>query len=153
MSKIFYRSLAFVVMASLPFQGANATSILQTPPSSEAAAAPARAFFIDLKNNDEVTSPFTVKFGIEGMKIAPAGISKSGTGHFHLFIDAEPLTEAQQKNPIPADMKHIHFGGGQTQTNLTLPPGEHKLQLVMGDGAHKLHNPPVMSEVITIKVK
>ena len=111
------------------------------------------AFFVNLKNNQEVPSNgFAAKFGIEGMKITPAAQSKPGTGHFHLLIDTK-LTEDQKKMPIPTDSKHLHFGAGQSEVDLLLPPGKHTLQIVMGDGAHKLHNPPVMSEIITVIVK
>ena len=154
MSKFTHATLALFLMTFAPLAPSHATSVLQTTQAEPAKAqTSARAFFVDLKNNDEVSSPLTVKFGIEGLKIAPAGITKSDTGHFHLFIDAEPLTEEQKTKAIPADLKHIDFPSGQSQVNLVLPAGEHKLQLVMGNGAHKLHNPPIMSEIITIKVK
>lgn len=156
MFKYTYIALALLTTALAPFQGAQATSASSIPSPSTAEVAPAqtsaRAFFVNLKNNQEITSPFTVKFGIEGMKIAPAPQSKPGTGHFHLLIDTE-LTEAQQKMPIPTDSQHLHFGGGQSEVNLTLPRGKHTLRIVMGDGGHKLHTPPVMSEVITVNVK
>lgn len=146
-------ALALCVIASFPLQAAHATSVVKSATETPEAKSSARAFFVDLKNKAEVPKTFTVKFGVEGMKIAPAGIVKPGSGHFHLLIDTDPLTPEELKRPIPADMKHIHFGNGQTETNLTLTPGEHKLQIVMGDGAHKVHNPPVMSEVITVIVK
>jgi hypothetical protein len=154
MTKNIYIALTLFVMASLPLQDTHASGIAQTTTNKTMAPkTQARAFFVNLKNNDKVAKTFTVKFGIEGMKIAPAGTSIPETGHFHLLVDAAPLTGDQLKNPIPADMKHIHFGKGQTETSLTLTPGKHTLQLVMGDGAHKLHNPPVMSDVITVIVE
>jgi hypothetical protein len=110
------------------------------------------AFFVNLKNGDTVTSPVTVKFGLTGMDIAPAGTNKPNTGHFHLLIDTT-LTDEQKKGPIPKDDQHLHFGKGQTETTVTLTPGKHTLQIVMGDGSHMLHNPPVMSDVITVTVK
>ena len=152
MSKKLRTALALFMLTLLPAQIIHATSLPMSV-DTEPSKAPARAFFVDLKNNDEVAGTFTVKFGIEGMKIAPAGLVKSGTGHFHLLIDTEPFTADFGKKPLPTDMKHLDFAAGQSETNLTLPAGEHTLQLVMGDGAHKLHNPPVISEVIKIKVK
>lgn len=94
---------------------------------------------------------FTVKFGLVGMGIAPAGVDKDNTGHHHLLIDlAElpPLTE-----PLPATEQIKHFGGGQTETQISLAPGEHSLQLVLGNYTHVPHDNPVVSEPVTITVK
>ncbi|MGI9488387.1 MAG: DUF4399 domain-containing protein [Geminicoccaceae bacterium] len=91
-----------------------------------------------------------VRMGLEGMGIAPAGINMEGTGHHHFLIDTDlpPLDE-----PIPSDRHHIHFGAGQTEARLTgLAPGEHTLQLMLGDHEHFPHDPPVVSEKITITV-
>jgi len=110
-----------------------------------------RAYFANLKHGDVLTSPFKVEFGIEGMKIAPAGTYETGTGHFHLLINTK-LEEEFLEDPIPADDNHIHFGKGQTETELTLEPGEYTLQIVMGDGDHVVHNPSITSDIITITV-
>jgi hypothetical protein len=115
-------------------------------------AAPARAFFKNLKDGETVESPVKVVFGVSGMKIAPAGTSEPNTGHFHLLIDTT-LTDKHEKIVIRNDTQHLHFGKGQTETTVDLEPGKHTLQLVMGDGQHMLHNPPVMSDVITVTVK
>jgi len=98
-----------------------------------------------------VSGPVTVRFGVKGMDIAPAGEVKDNSGHFHLLIDSGELPAAGQ--PIAKDEHHLHFGKGQMQTTLTLTPGEHTLQLVLGDGAHVPHTPPVISKRITITVK
>ena len=124
-----------------------AVTAQQTPSTPKA-----KVYFVNLKNGATVTSPFKVEFGISGMKIAKAGTYEPGTGHHHLLIDTK-LGKADLANPIPSDAQHIHFGGGQTETTLTLPPGKHTLQLVLGDGNHVPHKPPVMSKVITITVK
>lgn len=109
----------------------------------------ALVYFIQPMNNAIVKSPVTVKFGLCGMGVAPAGIEKPGTGHHHVIIDEVlPLLDEN----IPADDNHIHFGGGQTETTITLMPGKHTLQLLLGDQNHLPHNPPVVSEVITITV-
>jgi hypothetical protein len=110
------------------------------------------AFFVNIKDGDTVTSPVNIKFGITGMEVAPAGTNKPNTGHFHLLIDTA-LTADQQKLPIPKDDRHLHFGKGQTEASVDLKPGKHTLQLVMGDGNHMLHNPPVVSDKISVTVK
>ncbi len=112
----------------------------------------ASVYFINLQDGDKVKSPVKVQFGLSGMGVAPAGTEAENTGHHHLLVNAE-LTGEALKEPIPADDKHIHFGAGQTETSIELAPGEHTLQLVLGDWSHIPHNPPVMSEKITITVE
>jgi uncharacterized protein YgiM (DUF1202 family) len=92
---------------------------------------------------------FVVLFGLHGMGTAPAGVDKPYTGHHHLLIDTDlpPLNE-----PIPSDDNHVHFGRGQTEYHIQLPPGTHTLQLLLGDAEHVPHTPPVMSERITVRV-
>jgi hypothetical protein len=110
-------------------------------------------YFVNLKDGDTVTSPFRVVFGVYGMGIAPALTAKENTGHHHLLIDTE-LTDEEKQYAIPNDAQHLHFGGGQTETVLQLPAGQHTLQLVFGDLNHELHKPaPIMSQKITITVK
>jgi hypothetical protein len=113
----------------------------------------AKAYFINLKDGDTVTNPVHIKFGLSGMGVAPAGVEdKKNTGHHHLIIDE--VVEGDELNaPLPADDHHKHFGGGQTETTLELPRGKHTLQLVLGDWSHIPHNPPVMSDRITITVE
>ena len=116
------------------------------------APANAKVYFINLKNGDAVTSPVTVRFGLSGMGIAPAGTQVADTGHHHLIIDdkieGDALNEA-----IPMDEHHLHFGKGQTEASVNLPKGTHTLQLVLGDWSHIAHKPPVMSERITVNVE
>jgi hypothetical protein len=88
-------------------------------------------------------------FGLKGMGVAPAGIDKPDTGHHHLLIDTQLSNPGV---PLPMDANHLHFGGGQTETLLELAPGSHRLQLVLGDYLHIPHEPPVISEPITIEV-
>jgi len=97
-----------------------------------------------------VPQRFTVKIGLKEMGVAPAGVTKEFTGHHHLLIDADMVPLDQ---PIPSDYNHIHLGNGQTETVLTLPPGTHTLQLLLGDHQHIAHQPPVMSKKITIYVR
>ncbi|WP_331345532.1 DUF4399 domain-containing protein [Cellvibrio sp. UBA7661] len=113
-------------------------------------AAP-RAFIIEPANNAVVTSPVTVKFGLENMEVSPAGTEHPNGGHHHLLIDTPLPTNLSL--PIPADAQHVHFGKGQTETSLELAPGKHTLQLLVGDHLHRPHSTPVYSEVITITVK
>jgi len=111
----------------------------------------AQVYFVTPKDGHVVTSPVTVRFGLKGMGIAPAGVDQPETGHHHLLIDL-PGVPALDK-PLPSDAHNKHFGGGQTETTIELAPGEHTLQLILGDKAHVPHDPPVMSEKITIIVK
>jgi hypothetical protein len=110
----------------------------------------AKVYFIEPKDGATVSGPFAVKFGLAGMGVAPAGVEKKDTGHHHILIDTK-LTDLGAA--IPNDDKHRHFGNGQTETTLSLAPGTHKLQLIVGDHNHIPHNPPIMSEAITITVK
>jgi len=132
--------VAFAVAALAP-------AAAQTP-----APAGAKVYFINLKDGAEVESPFLVQFGLSGMGVAPAGVEKPNTGHHHLLIDTT-MTPEQMKEPLPADDNHKHFGGGQTEAMVTLPKGQHTLQLLLGDWTHIPHVPPVMSEPITITVR
>ena len=102
-------------------------------------------------NGATVSSPFTVKIGLKGMGVAPAGINHPNTGHHHLLIDMEKLPDFNAA--LPANENIRHFGGGQTEVDLTLAPGRHTLQLVFADYLHIPHDRPIVSEKITITVK
>jgi hypothetical protein len=157
--KLMVLTALMLVVALMPVLSlAEEDNGAKPAPAAEAKAVPAprpAAFFIDLKDGDTVTSPLKVKFGVTGLEVAPVpadGIDKPGTGHFHLLIDTE-MTAEELKSTIPADDKHVHYGKGQTEAEVTLPPGKHTLQLVMGNGSHVPHDPPVMSDKITVTVK
>jgi len=109
----------------------------------------AAVYFINLKDGATVTAKATIRFGLRGMGVAPAGIDANNTGHHHLLIDAELPSLG---DPIPDDANHLHFGAGQTEAEVTLTPGPHTLQLVLGDKNHVPHSPPVMSEPIHVNV-
>lgn len=110
----------------------------------------AEVYFIAPADGATVSGPVTVKFGLKGMGVAPAGIKLDNTGHHHLIIDAAlPPVGA----PVPTDAQHVHFGKGQTETTLDLEPGKHTLQLLLGDFGHVPHDPVVASKKITITVK
>ena len=110
----------------------------------------ARLYFISPADGDIVTNPVTIRFGLVNMGIAPAGVEREDTGHHHLLIDTSvPALD----RPVPNDEQHRHFGKGQTETLLELAPGKHTLQLLLGDFSHIPHEPPVISEQITITVQ
>ena len=135
------RKIVFLILATVAaFSSAQA----QTPAAENAAL-----YFISPKDGDIVSNPITVRFGLKNMGIAPAGIQYENTGHHHLLINtALPSLDL----PIINDEKHRHYGLGQTETTLELPPGPHTLQLLLGDFAHRPHAPPVASKRITITV-
>lgn len=133
---------AAVLALALPLSAAD----LPRSPSVEGT----ELYFISPADGEVVKGPVTVRFGLRGMGVAPAGTVAEGTGHHHLIVDA-PLPPAGQ--PIPNDANHLHFGKGQTETVLTLPPGKHTLQLLLGDHSHIPHEPMVASQPITITVE
>ena len=108
-----------------------------------------KVYFINLQDGDVLKSPFLVQFGLEGKGIAPAGVDIKNTGHHHLLINVD---EIDYSSPIPSTSQYLHFGLGQTETNLDLPPGKHKLQLILGDKQHVPHQPPLASEIIEVTV-
>ncbi|SLN17602.1 hypothetical protein ROJ8625_00567 [Roseivivax jejudonensis] len=134
------------------------TLALAGPLAAQQTAAPegAEVYFVEPADGATVSSPVRVVFGLSGMGVAPAGTEADGTGHHHLLIDRPPFgegAEGETSEPLPADDNHVHFGGGQTETSVELEPGDHTLQLVLGDWSHIPHDPPVTSEVITITVE
>ena len=120
--------------------GCNSTCFGQDKPRGGPTPSPpgAAVYFIDLKDGATIGPKTTIHFGLRGMGVCPAGLNKDNSGHHHLLIDADPpsLTE-----PIPNDLNHLHFGGGQTEAEVTLSPGAHTLQLVLGDKEHVPHSP------------
>jgi hypothetical protein len=114
-------------------------------PSAEGAA----VHFINLKDGTTLPAKVTIRFGLREMGVAPAGSDRANSGHHHLLVDTElpPLDQ-----PIPNDFNHLHFGAGQTAAEITLKPGTHTLQLLLGDKDHIPHNPPVMSPRIRVVV-
>jgi hypothetical protein len=128
--------------------GVSAVAVAQIKRTPSPAGA--EVYFIAPKDGETVSSPVTVRFGLKGMGVAPAGIAMENTGHHHLVVDgdAPPLG-----TPIPADATHVHYGKGQTEAALELKPGKHTLMLVLGDQLHIPHEPAVLSKKITITVK
>lgn len=135
----------FLLLASLVTITVCAADLDLTP-SPEGA----NVYIVSPANGETVSSPVRIVFGLQGMGIAPAGTNAPNTGHHHLVVDAQlPDMTAV----IPANANYIHYGGGQTETDLELEPGEHTLRLVLGDFRHIPHDPPVYSEEVRITVR
>jgi Domain of unknown function (DUF4399) len=118
-------------------------------PAPEGAA----VYFISPSNGAMVSSPVMVQFGLSGMGVAPAGVAMENTGHHHLLVDAPLPQGAALNEAILKDANHLHFGVGQTEAMIALPPGKHTLQLLLGDHNHIPHQTPVASAPITITVQ
>ncbi len=136
--------ILFAFMTAMVVAASAAFALERTP-----APDGVRLYIVSPQDGETVRSPVTVIFGLEGMGVAPAGVEMEGTGHHHLIINA-PLPDMSAG--IPADDNYRHFGGGQTQATVELAPGEHTLQLLLGDHNHIPHEPPIASEQITITV-
>jgi Domain of unknown function (DUF4399) len=115
------------------------------------APAGAMAYIIEPVDGARVASPVRVVFGLKGIGVAPAGVDRNDAGHHHLLVDA--AMPSNLALPLPSDEQHRHFGGGQTEVELTLAPGRHTLQMVLGDHLHIPHDPPIASSVVTIEVQ
>jgi hypothetical protein len=113
----------------------------------------ARVYLIAPKDGEVVTGPVKVVMGLSGLGVAPAGVDKPNTGHHHILVDAPAPSGADLDAPMPANDHIRHFGGGQTETSLTLPAGTHTLQLIVGDMNHIPHSAPLVSEIVTITVQ
>lgn len=115
-----------------------------------AASAPQAVLsFAEPADGATVTSPFKVRFVVAGMAVKPAGDMTVGTGHHHLLINTGPIKEGES---VPFDDAHQHFGKGQSETDLKLPPGKYKLTLQFANGAHQSYG-PAASKTITVNVK
>jgi len=131
------------VLAAVVLVGSPAVAQQSTMPQD------ARVYILWPSDGQVIKGAFWVRMGLSGAGIAPAGVQKANTGHHHLIVDAE-LPPMDQ--PIPNDHNHLHFGLGQTEARLDLPPGRHTLQLLLGDENHVPHQPPLYSKRITITV-
>lgn len=105
--------------------------------------------FVEPMNGAKVSQKFKVKMGVDGYTIGPVGDLAKGKGHHHLIVDSGPIAEG---TVVPADKTHIHFGKGQTETEVELTPGKHKLTLQFADGAHRSYG-PAMSQTIEVTVQ
>ena len=145
------RLISFAALVALFTLAVAAYGVAQTPPVTVRTPSPAGAkvYFIEPKDGATVKGPVHIVMGLAGMGIAPAGVNAEATGHHHVLVDVDKV---EPNAPLPMDDKHRHFGRGQTETMLDLPAGKHTLQLVLGDRNHVPHDPPVMSQKITITV-
>ncbi|ARN76098.1 DUF4399 domain-containing protein [Oceanicoccus sagamiensis] len=130
---------------SVFFAGALSASELPRSSSPEGA----QVYIVSPVDGAVVNSPVDIVFGLKGMGVAPAGTDKANTGHHHLLVDGKMLPAMDK----PMGGEVTHFGGGQTETSVELSSGVHTLQIILGDKNHIPHNPPVVSEKITITVK
>ncbi len=120
-------------------------------PTRKPAPAGAMAYIVEPADGARVANPVRVVFGLKNFGVAPAGVDRNDAGHHHLLVDVG--MPANLALPLPNDEQHRHFGGGQTEVELTLPPGRHTLQMVVGDHLHIPHDPPIASSVVTIEVE
>ncbi|TQV85006.1 DUF4399 domain-containing protein [Aliikangiella coralliicola] len=143
--------LLISIISSIGFVSADSQKKRNTVSNTEITKSPenAKVYIIEPKNGEEVSTTFTVRFGLSGMGVAPAGVDKPNTGHHHLLIDANSLPA----HGVPMGGEVMHFGGGQTEVELTLTKGKHTLQLILGDKLHIPHEPMVVSEQIMVIVK
>ncbi|MHC1479790.1 DUF4399 domain-containing protein [Frateuria aurantia] len=126
--------------------------LAQTGPlPSTKAPAGAEVYIESPRDGATVGQDFTVRFGLKGMGVAPAGVEHADTGHHHLLVDVTTLPAAG--TPIPKDAQHLHFGGGQTEATIHLSPGTHTLQLELADANHVPFSPALVSKKITVHVK
>ena len=139
-----------LIMSVMVFGGLLTSAVAADKLEKRKSPKGAKAYIIFPKDGKTVGKKFTVRFGLKGMGIAPAAIDKENTGHHHLLIDVDKLPNLDL--PLVATDNIRHFGGGQTEVQLELPPGKHTLQLVLGDWIHLAHDPPVLSKKITITV-
>jgi hypothetical protein len=131
----------------------TAASLGMTAAHAQRSPAPENAeVYIIWPQNGTVISggKFWLRMGLRNMGVAPKGVERKNTGHHHVLIDTEPPPMDKE---IPSDRNHLHFGAGETEARIELPPGKHTLQLLLGDQNHVPHDPPVMSKKITITVK
>ncbi len=160
--RILVLSSTILLLAACAEKQAEESAMTEQPEvAAEIAAEPAMlartpsvdgasVFFITPVNGTTVSNPIRVEFGIAGMDVVKAGVDQPHSGHHHLLIDTD-LPDVGL--PIPADEHHIHFGDGSTATEISLPPGDHTLQMLLGDHRHIPHNPAVVSQPITVTVE
>lgn len=142
--------MAVAFVAGLFLSGHGVVSAQEANAARKPAPQGARVYIIWPSDGQTINGgKFWLRMGLSDMGIAPAGVDKPNTGHHHVLIDA-PLPPADE--PIPNDKHHLHFGAGQTEARIELPPGRHTLQLILGDANHVPFNPPLYSKQITVLV-
>lgn len=149
MTRLFRQPAIAIMAAALALPTLAPTMTVAQP---VAAPEGADVYFISPADGATVTNPVTIQFGLRGMGIAPAGAEWDNTGHHHLILNTDP-SEIAMDESLPATEQIVHFGGGQSEATLDLPSGTHTMWLLVGDYTHTPHDPPVMSEMITITVE
>ncbi len=143
--------LAFAVVSLFPLETLAQTAPAPTPSTPQRAPSPdARLYIIYPWDGAQIRGEFWVRFGLRNMGVTQAGSSAPNAGHHHLLVDV--TDEIDPEEPLPTDNKHLHFGAGQTEARLELPPGKHTLQLVLGDPDHRPFKPMLISKKVTITV-
>lgn len=145
MNKMFKAALTGLALGAVAFAGPALAAQSKSDPD-------AKVYIISPADGETVEGPVRIVFGLRNMGVAPAGVKKKNTGHHHLLIDTEAPDGRDLKHPLPKDKNNRHFGGGETEAVIELEPGEHTLQLIMGDHNHIPHDQAVISEQITIIV-
>jgi hypothetical protein len=128
-------------------------AVMGSAPAFAATPAPnnAEAYIIWPPNGAVINGgKFWVRMGLRNMGVCPKGVSVANCGHHHLLVDTDLIPAGEQ---IPSDRNHLHFGAGETEARIELPPGKHTLQMLMGDQDHRPHDPPVHSKKISITVR
>ncbi len=139
------KAIIYAVLAATVWPIAPAANVRSTSPEN------AQVYFIWPVDGTVIHGgKFWVRMGLRNMGVAPRGTNVADTGHHHLLIDTELPA---MNEPIPSDRNHLHFGAGETEARVELPPGKHSLQLLLGDQDHVPHDPPVYSKKITVIVK
>jgi hypothetical protein len=139
MRKIILLMLSAALLAFMP-------ALARTPAPDNA-----QVYFIWPSDGMTIHGAFWVRMGLRNMGVAPKGTDIANTGHHHLLIDAD--LPGNMNEPVPSDRQHLHFGAGETEARIELPPGRHTLQLLLADKDHIPHDPPIHSKKITITVR
>ena len=141
-----------LMMTTLAVLALPAAAMAQHDHGRTEATPDTRVYFVTPADGETVANPVTFRFGLSGMGIAPADVEWPNTGHHHMFINTDPAEMAMDET-LPATENILHFGGGQTEVTLDLPAGTHTFWLLLGDHNHVPHDPPVMSEPITVTIE
>ncbi len=144
-------ALALALASLVPPAAQAQTAPAAKPATPQRAPAPdARLYIIYPWDGAQIRGEFWVRFGLRNMGVTQAGSTAPNAGHHHLLVNVDE--EIDPAEPIPTDNRHLHFGAGQTETKLELPPGRHTLQLVLGDAEHRPFKPILISKKVTITV-
>ena len=139
------------IVRSIVLSAALASMPCVAQAQGKSAAKDAVLYFIWPQDGETIKGGFWCRFGLRNMGVTHAGDDFQNSGHHHLLIDVNEPLDANE--PIAQDKSHLHFGAGQTEARIELPPGKHTLQLVLGDARHYPFVPPLVSDKITIRIR